>query len=81
MSEKRIAKIAVSAATYWTDRPYDYNVPAAFAERVKPGVRVIVPFSRGNRKCEGIVLSVVTNIYVHRIGSRADTICVDLIRN
>lgn len=59
MSEKRIAKVAVSAATYWTDRPYDYNVPPEFAERVRPGVRVIVPFSRGNRKCEGIVLSVV----------------------
>ena len=59
MTEKRIAKIAVSAATYWTDRPYDYNVPAALADQVSPGVRVIVPFSRGNRKCEGIVLSVV----------------------
>ena len=59
MSEKRIARIAVSAATYWTDRPYDYNVPAEFAELVKPGVRVMVPFSRGNRKCEGVVLSVV----------------------
>lgn len=52
-----IAKIAVSAATYWTDRPYDYNVPPEFADTVRPGVRVIVPFSRGNRKCEGIVLS------------------------
>ena len=59
MTEKRIAKIAVSAATYWTDRPYDYNVPASMADLVSPGVRVIVPFSRGNRKCEGIVLSVV----------------------
>lgn len=59
MSEKRIARIAVSAATYWTDRPYDYKVPAELAEAIKPGVRVMVPFSRGNRKCEGIVLSVV----------------------
>jgi len=60
VTEKRIAKIAVSAATYWTDRPYDYNVPALLADHVQPGVRVIVPFSRGNRKCEGIVLSVVS---------------------
>ncbi len=56
--EKRIAKIAVSAATYWTDRPYDYAVPAEIAGSVQPGVRVMVPFSRGNRKCEGIVLAV-----------------------
>lgn len=59
MAENCIARIAVSAATYWTDRPYDYNVPSEFAQQVKPGVRVIVPFSRGNRKCEGIVLSLV----------------------
>lgn len=56
--ERCIAKIAVSAATYWTDRPYDYNVPPEFREHARPGVRVIVPFSRGNRKCEGIILSV-----------------------
>ena len=67
MSEKRIAKIAVSAATYWTDRPYDYNVPSAFSDSVKPGMRVIVPFSRGNRKCEGIVLSVVNESSYERL--------------
>ena len=60
MSEKRIARIAVSASTYWTDRPYDYLIPESFADTVKPGVRVIVPFSRGNRKCEGVVLSLVS---------------------
>ena len=59
MPENCIARIAVSAATYWTDRPYDYNVPSALAQTVKPGVRVIVPFSRGNRPCEGVVLSLI----------------------
>ncbi len=53
-----IAKIAVSAATYWIDRPYDYLVPSELVEKLKPGVRVTVPFSRGNRKTEGIVLAV-----------------------
>lgn len=52
-----IAKIAVSAATYWIDKPYDYLVPENLADKVVPGVRVSVPFSRGNRKCEGIVLA------------------------
>ena len=23
-----VAKIAVSAATYWIDKPYDYRIPA-----------------------------------------------------
>ena len=57
MTEK-YAKIAVSDVTYWVDRPYDYRVPADLADAVTPGVRVTVPFSRGNRKAEGVVLSV-----------------------
>ncbi len=52
-----IAKIAVSAATYWIDRPYDYLVPEEFGDRVQPGMRVSVPFSRGNRQTEGVVLA------------------------
>ncbi len=56
--EKNIAKIAVSAATFWTDKPYDYAIPGQFAETLRPGMRVLVPFSRSNRKCEGIVLAV-----------------------
>ena len=52
-----VAKIAVSAATYRADRPYDYLVPDEFAEHLMPGMRVVVPFSRGNRRTEGIVLT------------------------
>ncbi len=55
---QKYAKIAVSELTYWLDRPYDYLVPAPFSETIRPGMRVHVPFSRGNRKAEGIVLSV-----------------------
>ena len=54
----RIAKIAVSAATFWIDRPYDYLIPEELVERVRPGIRVYVPFSRGNRRVEGVVLAV-----------------------
>jgi Primosomal protein N'' (replication factor Y) - superfamily II helicase len=52
-----IAKIAVSAATYWMDRPYDYRIPQNLSETVLPGMRVLVPFGRGNRRSEGIVLA------------------------
>lgn len=58
MSEATVAKIAVSAATYWLDKPYDYLIPAELRGRIVPGVRVTVPFSRGNRRSEGIVLGV-----------------------
>ena len=51
-----IAKIAVSAATFAIDKPYSYCVPAGM--ELQPGHRVTVPFGRGNRRCEGVVLSV-----------------------
>ncbi len=51
-----IASIAVSAAVYAIDRPYSYHIPDGMS--LLPGVRVIVPFGRGNRRSEGLVLSV-----------------------
>ena len=51
-----IAKIAVSAATFAIDKPYSYCVPEEMV--LLPGQRVTVPFGRGNRRCEGVVLSV-----------------------
>lgn len=56
-----VAKIAVSAATYWIDKPYDYFIPESLREQAVPGVRVSIPFSRGNRRCEGIILAVAEN--------------------
>ena len=53
-----VARVAVAAATYWVDRPYSYLVPEHLTDKVCAGVRVMVPFSRGNRRTEGIVLSV-----------------------
>ena len=51
-----IAKIAVSAANYAIDKPYSYAISQEMT--LQPGMRVQVPFGRGNRPCEGIVLSV-----------------------
>ena len=51
-----IAKIAVSAAAFAIDKPYSYHIPGEMA--LQPGQRVTVPFGRGNRRCEGVVLSV-----------------------
>ena len=50
-----IAKIAVAAANFAIDKPYSYAIPEGMA--LQPGVRVTVPFGRGNRPSEGIVLS------------------------
>ncbi len=51
-----IAKIAVSAATFAIDKPYSYRIPDGLC--LQPGVRVQVPFGRGNRRTEGVVLAI-----------------------
>ena len=51
----QIAKVAVAAATYAIDKPYDYLVPQGADMAV--GMRVLVPFGRGNRVSEGVVLA------------------------
>ena len=51
-----IAKIAVSAARFSIDKPYSYRFGEDMA--LAPGIRVMVPFGKGNRRTEGVVLSV-----------------------
>ncbi|MBQ9838788.1 MAG: primosomal protein N' [Oscillospiraceae bacterium] len=51
-----IGKIAVAAANFAIDKPYSYYIPPEML--LLPGMRVQVPFGRGNRLCEGVVLSV-----------------------
>ena len=50
-----VAKIAVSAATFAIDKPYSYWVPEGM--ELTAGMRVSIPFGRGNKRCEGVVLS------------------------
>ena len=51
-----IARIAVAAANFAIDKPYSYFVPSRM--ELTPGMRVQVPFGRGNRQTEGVVLAV-----------------------
>ena len=51
----QIAKVAVAAATYAIDKPYDYLIPQG--TDIAVGMRVLAPFGRGNRVSEGGVLA------------------------
>ena len=53
-----VAKVAVSAAPYSIDRPYDYLVPEELEPTLRPGMRCAVPFGRGNQMRDAIVLQV-----------------------
>ena len=46
METGAIVKVAVSAAPYHIDKPYDYLVPAELEELALPGVRVPCPLDR-----------------------------------
>lgn len=58
MSAAAVARVAVAAATYTIDKLYDYLIPESLLERAQTGVRVTVPFGKGNRTSEGVILAV-----------------------
>lgn len=66
-----VAKVAVGAAKPSIDQPYDYLVPARFAEEILPGMRVMVPFGNGNRRTEGIVLKLTEGLAGKKLKSVA----------
>ena len=57
METADMVKVAVSAAPYSIDKPYSYLVPDALVAAAVPGVRVMVPFGRGNKESEGLILA------------------------
>lgn len=56
-----ICAVAIQAATYAIDQLYDYIVPESLTQLVQIGCRVLVPFGRGNKKVEGMILAIRTH--------------------
>ena len=57
MSCDLVAKIAVENAAYSFDKLFDYAVPEDLLNRAVAGTRVLVPFGRGNKKRQGIIMA------------------------
>lgn len=51
------AGVAIDKATLNFDREFSYIVPQQFAETIRVGANVLVPFGRGNNLRQGVVLS------------------------
>ncbi len=51
-----IAEVVLNSNSRATDEIYHYEIPAAFENKVKIGVRVFVPFGKGNKKHEAFVV-------------------------
>ena len=54
-------QVAVSNIPYSVDIPFTYYVPAEMGSDAERGRRVIVPFGKGNKKHQGIILSVCSS--------------------
>ncbi len=52
------AEVAVEGLAYHFDAPYSYKIPETLENRAVAGCRVMVPFGNGNRKKQGLILSV-----------------------
>ncbi|MCL2365671.1 MAG: primosomal protein N' [Oscillospiraceae bacterium] len=66
---QNIARVAVAAATFAIDRPYDYTIPECMIEYAVPGMRVLVPFGQGNKNSEGVILSLADESNSKRLKS------------
>lgn len=86
MPEEMIVRVAVDVALPAIDRLYDYTVPEELRGGVCRGVRVVVPFGRGNRREEGIVLAVTdTSDYgkckpIDMVLDSAPVLCEDMLK-
>ncbi len=56
--KERYADIIVDISHEKVDRPFQYKIPQALADAVCPGVRVHVPFGRGNQDKVGYVVDI-----------------------
>ena len=50
-----LANIIVDVPLMQTDQPYSYRIPKEFEGMLEVGMRVHVPFGKGNRLIQGIV--------------------------
>lgn len=55
-----IAGVAVDNTVYHFDKIFDYIIPADLADDLCEGKRVLVPFGKGNKKRQGMVLYIKT---------------------
>ena len=58
MMSTLIVGVAVDNTVYHFDKIFDYIVPECFKDKAKVGSRVLVPFGRGNKKRQAMVMCV-----------------------
>ena len=62
---KKYAQVIVENKATSTDKPYTYIIEPDMIESIREGMRVLVPFGRGNRIIIGIVIKIQNNYENH----------------
>lgn len=62
MENKLYAEIIVDNTSSNTDKLFTYSVPKELNEQIEVGMRVLVPFGRGDKLLEGVVLNIKASI-------------------
>lgn len=57
MKDILYADVVIDISHEALDKVFQYRVPLSLREKIAPGVRVCVPFGRGNRETEGYVVA------------------------
>lgn len=52
-----LAQVIVDVPTLQTNRPYTYQIPAHLENLVQVGMRVVVPFGKGQREVQGFIVA------------------------
>ncbi len=58
-------QVYVEQTTVNFDKPFDYRVPVEMADKVFVGQRVVVPFGRGNRRRNGVIVRLIEETESH----------------
>lgn len=53
-----VAQVIVDNTSHQTDRLFDYIIPHPIVEALRIGMRVLVPFGKGNKRLEAYVLNI-----------------------
>ncbi|SCG83512.1 primosomal protein N' (replication factor Y) (superfamily II helicase) [Proteiniborus sp. DW1] len=61
MTDKDFVEVVVDNTSASTDRFYTYVVPEEYKKHIEVGKKVLVPFGKGNKLVEGVIVNVINN--------------------
>ncbi len=73
----RYAQVIVDVPAMQTNRPYTYELPQELQDQAQVGMRVIVPFGKGERQIQGFIVG-LTDKYELAIAPKQVTSLMDL---